>query len=353
MLSGAKVALASILHGSGITPMVLHLGRRRPLVLRYHRVYPDGAKPFYELGISRSLFEAQLDYLARRHNVVGLDQLLAGLSEQARLPDRAVAITFDDGYRDNFSEAFPALRRRQMPATLFVSAGNLDRREPFWWDRLASAVESARSVFEVDVGAGTERFELDGPVSRRRAFDRIREGLKLMPHSRARAVLEALETQCDPGVREAALESGELLRWDEVVEMSRGGIEIGSHALDHPVLSRLPSEEMTRQVVESRRTIEARIGRPVRFFSYPNGKREDVTPEVERTVRAAGYLGAVSTIEGRIGPRSNPFMLERKGMTKGASTNARGALNEALLSTELSGIFDLLLQRRRRGRAVH
>jgi peptidoglycan/xylan/chitin deacetylase (PgdA/CDA1 family) len=150
-----------------------------------------------------------------------------------------------------------------------------------------------------------------------------------------------------------ALETGAVARWDELAEMSRGGIEMGSHALDHPILARLPREEMERQVVESRRLLGARIGSPIRFFSYPNGKYEDVTPEVEAAVRAAGYLGAVSTVEGRVGLQSNPFMLERKGATRGMSAEAGGRFHAALFSAELAGIFDLLLQRRRRGRAIH
>ncbi len=353
MLRTTKIALAWLCHASGVTSLTLNLQRRRPVVLRYHRVYPDGVVPFYDLGVSRSLFEAQLDLLARCARVVSLEEIYGSLLEGAPLPDGSVAITFDDGYRDNFTEAFPALRRREMPATLFVSAGNVDRGEPFWWDRLASALQTAPGPLELEFDKSTERFALDSPESRGRVFDRLRERLKLLSAARARDLLEAVEVRGGKGVRERALEAGALMNWDEVVEMARGGIEIGSHGLDHAVLSRLPREEIERQVVESRRTIEAKVGLPVRFFSYPNGKREDVTSEVEATVRAAGYRGAVSTIEGRVGPRSNAFMLERKGVTNGMSADARGRLNEALFGAELAGIFDLLLQRRRRGRAVH
>jgi hypothetical protein len=91
----------------------------------------------------------------------------------------------------------------------------------------------------------------------------------------------------------------------------------------------------------------------VRYFSYPNGKRDDVTPQVEETVRRAGYEGAVSTIEGRVTRRSDPFLIERKGATEGMCSDGNGDISESLFTLELSGFYDLVLQRRRRDRGIY
>jgi len=339
----AKTALAGALCVSRATDLALEARRRQPLILRYHRVHPDGWNSAYELGIARSVFEAQLDFLTRTCTVVSLADLCAGLTSRRPLPDRAVSLTFDDGYRDNYSEAFPALRARGLPATVFVTAGHLDSGAPFWWDRLAGAVCSAPArEYTLDLGRGPEPVRLDGDLSRRRLIDHASARAKMIPHREARTWLASLcETLGDevPGDRS-------VLSWQEAREMAAGGIEIGSHTLDHPILSRLDPAEAERQVVVSRRVIEERIGRTVRFFAYPNGTPEDFTPAVEGAVRAAGYEAALTTIDGRPRISSDLFKLERVAVSNGMTTDSRGFFSESLFAAEISGLMNALLLRR-------
>jgi len=346
----AKVGLARTLHGTRMTEAFLRLRRREPLVLRYHRVYPDGFTPLYELGVPRSLFEAQLDFLQRHYAVIPLEEVCAGLFDGAPLPDRAVTITFDDGYRDNFTEALPALEARGLPATVFVTAGHVESGAPFWWDRVATAFENAPAgVVEIDLGSGREPISLSDAQIRLRLIDAVCERAKLMPHSEARRWIGALEAELEapaPGDRS-------VLTWDEVRQLRARGVEIGSHTLDHPVLSRMESAEAQRQIVESRQLLEERLDAPVRFFAYPNGKRDDLTPEVVAAVRCAGYRAALTTIEGRASAASDPYRIERVGVTLGACTDASAGFSEALFATELSGAFSALFLRRRRDRALH
>ncbi len=341
----AKTTIARTLGGLGVTSAVLAARRRRPLILRYHRVHPDGFEPPYELGISRSIFEAQLDYLSRECAPVSLEELCAGLFEGRRLPERAVALTFDDGYRDNYTEALPALRARRLPATVFVTAGHLDSGRSFWWDELAGAVfAAAPGPYGIDLGQGPEPVQLDGPGSRRRLVDHACARVKRLPHDEAQAWLASVAGTLGG----APAEERSVLSWREVQEMADAGFEIGSHTLDHPVLSRLAPDEAERQVVASRRLIEERLGRPVRYFAYPNGTREDFTPEVEQAVRRAGYRAALTTIEGRPRPTSDPLKLERVAVSAGMCTDREGRFCEALFASELSGLMGALLFRGRR-----
>jgi peptidoglycan/xylan/chitin deacetylase (PgdA/CDA1 family) len=347
--SGAKVGLATTLARFGVLGALLRLRRRAPIVLRYHRVYPDGTRPFYELGIERALFEAQLDFLRQHFIVVPLAEILAPLRTGRPFPEKRLAITFDDGYRDNLTQAWPALQSRHLPATLFIAVDCVARGEGLWWDRLAAAILAAPP------GAPTARLGLDDggvvtddPDGRERVFRRVRERWKLLPWDEVRRRLDGVEREWASGAV-----ASELLSWDEVARLSREGCEIGSHTLDHPILSRLPEPEAERQIAGSRRRIEEQLGAPVRHFSYPNGKRGDVTPVVREMVVRAGYEGAVSTIEGRVGRDSDPFMLERKGATRGASSDSAGRFSPALFAAELSGLYDLIFQRRQRDRGIH
>ncbi len=340
--ASAKTALARTLNALGVTSTLLAARRRSPVILRYHRVHPDGFEPPYELGISRSVFEAQLDYLSRECAPVSLEELRVGLFEGRRLPERAVALTFDDGYRDNYTEALPALRARRLPATVFVTAGHLDSGRRFWWDELAGAAFAAASGrYAIDLGRGPQEVRLDGASSRRQLVDEVCARVKKLPHGEAQAWLSSVSGTLGG----APAEDRSVLSWREVREMADAGVEIGSHTLDHPVLSRLEPEEAERQVVASRRLIEERLSRPVRFFAYPNGTREDFTPRVEQAVRRAGYLAALTTIEGRPRPMSDPLKLERIAVSAGMCTDRDGRFCEALFASEIAGIMGALLMR--------
>jgi peptidoglycan/xylan/chitin deacetylase (PgdA/CDA1 family) len=345
----AKQRLAEAMALAGLPRTFLRWRERSPLVLRYHRVYPDGARPFYRLGVERRLFEEQLDFLGRYFDVVPLSSIIQALREEQALPRRAVAITFDDGYRDNLTEAWPALRVRRMPATIFVTVAAVEAGKSLWWDRLAAAVQAApEGATTAGIGLNDPPARLDDGPSRVRAFDRLREAWKQRPWDEVRGYLARCEEEWAGDGDGVA-----LLAPEEVTRLAREGCDIGSHTLDHPVLSRLDPAEAERQIVESRDRLEEWTGGRVRHFSYPNGKRDDVTPEVEEMVRRAGYDGAVSTIEGRVTRRSDPFLLERKGATEGMCMDGQGGVSEALFALELSGFYDLVLQRRRRDRGIY
>jgi peptidoglycan/xylan/chitin deacetylase (PgdA/CDA1 family) len=345
----AKRRLAAVFEALGLPRAFLRWRQGAPLVLRYHRVYPDGARPFYRLGVERHLFDAQLDFLRQHFDVLPLSSIVEALRADRPLPRRALAITFDDGYRDNLTEAWPALEGRGIPATVFVTVGAVESGKPLWWDRLAAAVQAAPD------GATTAKVGLDDPpeilhdgASRVRAFDRVREAWKQRPWHEVERYLARCEEQWGGDTS-----TDRLLTREEVAQLAREGCEIGSHTLDHPILSRLDPGEAERQIVESRRRLEDWTGARVRYFSYPNGKRDDVTPQVEETVRRAGYEGAVSTIEGRVTRRSDPFLIERKGATEGMCSDGNGDISESLFTLELSGFYDLVLQRRRRDRGIY
>jgi peptidoglycan/xylan/chitin deacetylase (PgdA/CDA1 family) len=135
--------------------------------------------------------------------------------------------------------------------------------------------------------------------------------------------------------------------------MQDAGIEFGSHTCSHPILTRLEEEDAKREIRDSKELIESHIGRAVRHFSYPNGKRADFSPELERQVRAAGYCSAVTTLEGPLRRGESQFALSRKGITEATLLGAGGRFSKELLQVELSGFYDTLFLRRWRDRNIH
>ena len=279
--------------------------KRHALILGYHRV-AEGADDPYRVCISPANLEAHLQTVCRIAQPVTLSALAEGLVA-GNLPERAVAVTFDDGYADNLYLARPILEKYRIPATFFITTGTLSRE--FWWDALA------RSLMTAPVPSGALKLNLaDGPFEwQARAGSRdVRKVLELLyrqmmsmtPDSRAGVLAQLRDWRKDgdkPTVR--AMTEGEL------VELAAGErIEIGSHSVTHRVLgaSSLPDQE--REIRDSKAYLESLLSRPVDGFSYPNGSYSE---ESRQLVRNANYAFACSSDKDVVSPASDRYALPR------------------------------------------
>ncbi len=276
----------------GVMGAVLAVTRpRRYLVLCYHRVNDD-AHPFFP-GIRVDLFRRQMETLRRNFTVLPL----AELAERARrddLPRNGVAVTFDDGYRDNYTNAFPVLRDLGLPATIFLTTDALDRNALLWHDRVFDAFHRARKPeARPPLGAVLARLRRSSPEERDREIDRLLEELGI-----------------GPGVPQG----WEKLTWDQAREMAPQGISFGAHTIDHPILTFVSEEEAKRQIRESKKRIEAELGSPITMFAYPNGGASDFDRSTERIVEEEGFSLAVTTLAGGNDAETNSYSLRRTGM---------------------------------------
>jgi peptidoglycan/xylan/chitin deacetylase (PgdA/CDA1 family) len=291
---------------SKLAPGVLALtAPTRFLVLTYHRVNDDG-HPFFG-GVPLGLFRRQMETVRRLFSVLPLEELVRR-SREGTAPRNGLAVTFDDGYRDNFDNAFPVLRELGLPATIFLVPDAIDGDPLIWHDRVFDAFHRT--------GKGALDFE-----GRRLPLATLAER-----EASLRVVLSKLRSS-KPEVRDALIEGVlvELgvkpdsrgfpkLTWDQVRSMASGGISFGAHTLDHPILSRVSAEEARRQVGESKRRIESQLDREVTAFAYPNGSASDFDAGTEKIVEAEGFAFALTTVPGANDARTPPFRLHRVGM---------------------------------------
>jgi peptidoglycan/xylan/chitin deacetylase (PgdA/CDA1 family) len=274
------------------------------LILNYHSVRPDDC-PWLEVGISPEAFETQMARLHRVARVVPLEQLLDGLSQRQRLSPRLVSITFDDGYRDNYVYAYPILRKYEMPATILLTTGYCEGEGLWPFHKARFAIWSTAAVgFEVE-GLGGYRLEsLDDRVAAMRG---VELALDSVPAKDKWKAVEALVAQLkvDPGPESV----GRLaLSWDEASEMSQNGVSFGSHSVTHSMLTKLSPEEAREEIVQSRRSIEDKLGLECGVFAYPDG---DFDGSVAEVVRQAGFRCALTTKPGRVTGKSDAFALNR------------------------------------------
>jgi peptidoglycan/xylan/chitin deacetylase (PgdA/CDA1 family) len=262
-----------------------------PLILMYHRIAEAKVDP-WRLAVSPNLFDEQLALLKKRRIVLPLVEFEL-LHRGGRLPAKAVAITFDDGYACNALAAAPLLAKHGVPATIFLATGWISSPKEFWWDALERII-STTSVerLELSLQSETIAIELGKPDQHRdaRIWDATAEPrnarqaayldlwtrLRLAGDEQRRRAMTSLHQQA--GVSEIARQSHRIMTAAEVRQTAASGlVEIGAHGVTHPVLSGLGREEQSSEIRLSRDACRDLVSHSPRAFAYPFGDYDDDT----------------------------------------------------------------------------
>lgn len=303
-------------------------------VLIFHRVLPQ-TDPMFPGEMDARRFDRLLALLAQGFRVFTLGHALA-LQKEDRLPKRALAITFDDGYADNAQVALPVLKRHRLPATFFVATGFLDGGR-MWNDTVIETLRRCGHA-QMDLAPwGGAKATMGSPDERRAAVEQLLSRIKYLSLAEREAALAALHAAAGA----PALPDDLMMRSDEVLQLHRAGMEIGGHTVRHPILSVLPDDEAEREIVQGRLALQDITGAPVEVFAYPNGRPgKDYDMRHVAMVRRLGFKAAVSTATGVATLASDPFQLPR--FTPWDRSPARWA--GRLLHQRLVGTQPLLAQ---------
>jgi peptidoglycan/xylan/chitin deacetylase (PgdA/CDA1 family) len=272
-------------------------------ILAYHRVWDvddEDRFPFDIQLVSASTadFRWQIEYVRQNFDPITFGMLLQILDGDAPAPPKPIIITFDDGFDDNFQNAFPILYSLDVPATIFLSTGYIGGDTTFWYDRLAHLILRAPEC-DLTINGLTDTVRLEtGVSSRRQALRRILAELKRMSNELRLKVLMNLENELGSWQNDFAPIESRPLNWNQVREMSNFGIEFGSHTVTHPILANLTDDELQFELIGSRRAIEEQTGKPVHAISYPVGGRNAFNERVCSAVNRAGYRLGLSYIPG-------------------------------------------------------
>jgi peptidoglycan/xylan/chitin deacetylase (PgdA/CDA1 family) len=277
---------------------------RELLVVGWHNVTGTWCFPGRD-GRGRLGLARQLRLLRRVANVVDLAPALDSLRAGRPLPPRAVALTFDDGYRDNLTDAAPLLEELGLPATFFLVPDVLSGATTPWWEVLGAAFARTdrRAVCWEDHVLG-----LEGP-DRRTSYVAVSDALKRVDERTRRTRVEALVDELRPGSERDAKPL--FLEWDGARALVAKGMSVGSHSLDHTILANEAPAVQQQNLCHSRRVLEARLDVEIRLLAYPNGDSTDFDGVTEHAAHGAGYDGAVTTIPGRNSSSTPPFRLRR------------------------------------------
>ena len=297
---------ARIFCASGAARLLLHLRRasqQELTVLAYHRVYNIGDEslfPFDPELISASTedFAWQMEFVRRHFSPISFSDLLEAIDHGTSLPPRSLIVSFDDGHLDNYTHAFPILKSLGVPATIFLSTGYIGASQTFWFDRLVALIYHAPEG-EIDISVLPLKLSLGRNVAARRtAAETILSMLKRLPNTQRLEGLEHLEAKLSRHVPAYAANVSGALTWEQVLEMSRAGIEFGSHTVTHPVLTTLDDAQLGFELGESKRVLEQKIGRTTPVLAYPVGGQYAFDQRVIAAAKACGYRLGVSYLSG-------------------------------------------------------
>jgi peptidoglycan/xylan/chitin deacetylase (PgdA/CDA1 family) len=346
-----KFAIAVIFHYTGLTSWRLRALRKRypALILMYHRVLsendPDRRIVQPGLYVGKEVFEKQMAFLSRRFKVISLGQLNQAILSKDSEPGNYAVVTFDDGWRDNYENAFPVMNRHNIPATIFLATDFIGTRNILWFYLAGMVLEKAKlppdKLLDILRRTATGKDMPQTAISQ----DPI-EILKALDHDSIMAVVREISSVA--GIDEDNLISGDnrMLNWDQVIEMTRGGIEFGSHGCSHRILTGLSASEVKEELIHSKKIIEEKLGRIITLFSYPNG---DYSAEIQTIVKEAGYACAVVTVGNDDNNNGIDILgLRRIGVHHDVSISPGGKFSEAMFAFHISGWPTIFKKSKRR-----
>jgi len=310
--------------------------RQKVLILMYHAVV-DGPRPYTRwTHLDLKSFKWQIRHLKKRFQILPLSETVERMRTGRPLPANTAVITFDDGFRNNYTTAFPVLRAEGVPATIMLTTGYLDTGVPNWPDRLFLAVRGA-SAGELDLerfGLGRPRF--DSVATRDATVDLVRGRAKQLPAAEKNELLTVVHEQVAASGHAEPEFAADFapLSWDEVGQMAASGlVEFGAHSVNHEILSKLPRDAARREITASCDVLRGRLGLDRVTFAYPNGARADFDDHCKAVLREAGALCGLSTVEGLCGPGDDLYELKRIGVGSDMTPARFSVMCSGLLSS--------------------
>lgn len=330
-----RQSFAGACHHSGLLQARRRLrqfvpGRDSVCIFGLHRVLNDAewscASSPEAMMMRDETFAALLRHLHNEFEVLSLAQFL-DVSQGRFTPRRpACLITFDDGWGDTATRAFPLLREFDLPAVVFVTTGVLGHRDGFWIERFIRTWRNPALRPRLQAGLSSLP-AANGAAARETSAI---EFLKHMPDSRRRPILTDL---LNPADSNPANQTDRLMTWQEVESLARAGIAFGGHTVTHPLLTYESDDAVRTELLECRLEIEKRLGAPVTAFAYPNGAFDD---RVRSWAGRTGYTCAFSITRGWYSLGDDPFSIRRILLHEGCVTAPDGRFSPAALHFTLS-----------------
>jgi glycosyltransferase involved in cell wall biosynthesis/peptidoglycan/xylan/chitin deacetylase (PgdA/CDA1 family) len=299
----------------------------RSSVFLFYRILPQGECCYEEEMVTpKEAFGQLLDVMTENFHILRLEDLVLRREKSLGAKKPSCAITFDDGWVDNFAHAFPALRSRNLPATIFLPVRFIGSQRRFWQERMWLGLKQMQQ--------GPPRQSLIKEVARRFPWCPLGPEVLASEGRLKRFLMTRPSEEAEEFVQHLIASAGlslptdrAFMNWDEVAEMQNSGISFGSHTLQHVLLTQIEPARAVAEIRESRRELQDRLGSEVSAFSYPEGAQNHIN---RWAVTEAGYRCAVGTHPGAIKDDVDPWVIPRMAISRSILSGS-GNVNSANL----------------------
>ena len=292
------------------------INRKKLRILMYHGIDNQQTNINLEdssLVVSTKNFEKQINYLSKSYDIISLEDISSHIKKKIPLPSNSVAITFDDGLKNNFTNAFLILQKYNIKATIFLITDYINAVKRNWLNNffyftkeigLSEFVEEFKREFPEYLG-------LIGKIDQKNIIKPIISILDYKIHENIREkFMQHLYNKYKIKINKNKIEDL-YLSWKEIKIMANAGISFGSHTSTHPILSNLDYEKTEKEIVNSKKNIEAKLDKKTNLFSYPYGYKDSFDAKTKKILANNNFLCAVSTVDGFNDLNSDLFELKR------------------------------------------
>ena len=302
LISNKKNILSCVLGGCGILHLAEMLPRRRVLIgLNYHRIGNIMQNPYDDGVFSANAdgFRRQVQYLKKHYDILSIEQMERLMVDPVILQKPAVIITFDDGYRDNYDIAFPILKEEGVIGVFFIPTSFIDNPVLPWWDQIAFIVKKTlktRLILSLPV-AGTV-VDIDNKDNALVAIRSLHELYHSCTLEMKNLFLKDLAGSANVIIDAEQQGQGLFMKWDHIREMSKSGMDFGSHGHSHTILTELNETQLRDDYMQSKTILEQKLGSEISAVSYPGGRPDMFSGVTMKLAAEAGYRLGFSFYDG-------------------------------------------------------
>jgi len=329
-MKGKQQFLAKALYHTNVMQLLRRMSGPRLLVINYHRIcdnansgsiFDDGV-----FGPTADQFKQQMIWLKKNTYILNEHELISVIHKEKELSTCCAMVTFDDGYIDNYTLAYPILRQLEIPSIYFIPTDHIISRQLGWWDIISYVIKESRKTTIMHDGLQVSL--ADKPA----AINGFLRKMKTEPCETTKDLVAKLAEACEVAPPDRDGQSDELMTWEQIREVSRSGITIGSHTHSHTVLSTLPFEAQKNELRLSKSILEHELGKSVNSISYPVGNYEHFSRETQLLAEECGYRIGFSFNTGvNYQQKIDPFDIKR--------VEAQGEIEMLAAMTQLPWLF--------------
>ena len=309
-----KEIFANILNKTKVFDILSKLNQNNFFVFNYHRLYSSKLQTPFDEGVCEytiDTFETHLKWIKNNFDVLSEKDVL-NMSNDGKVPKRCALITFDDGYIDNYSLAFPLLKSYNLPAIFFIPTQAIDERVLGWWDIISYLIKkSPKEEIIID----SRKFQLLNHDQKEYAIAYFVNKFKTTPFTSYEKLIDILSVSCDVEIPSYAEQSEQLMTWENLNEVIGHNITIGSHTHTHRVLNTLDENEQFNELQKSKKILENKLNCKINSLSYPVGEYSHFSTATKKIAKKAGYKICFSNSTGFNKNSIDPYDIKRFGLS--------------------------------------